>query len=75
MIKNVDLMSGFSISQYLVKSYSRPNSLLHLVSHAENNLIKCDANGPRYNSEGFCVLCIVVALKRKSIAYALGLPS
>ena len=71
MIKNV-LMSGFSISQYLVKSYSRPNSLLHLVSHAENNLIKCDANCPRYNSEGYI---IAVALKRKSIAYALGLPS
>ena len=68
-------MPGFSISQYLVKFYSRPNVLPHLVSHAENNLIKCDANCPRYNSEGFCGLCIAVVLKvkcLKSFAYALG---
>ena len=75
LTKNVDLMPDFSISQYLVKSYSRSNGLPHLVSNAENNLIKCDANCPRYNLERFCVLCITVALKGKFIAYALGLPS
>ena len=53
-IKNDHFMLGFGISQYLVKSYSRPNGLPHLVSHAENNLIKCDTSCPRYNSEGFC---------------------
>ena len=75
LIKNDDVMPGFSISQYLVKCYSRPNGLPHLVSHDENNLIKCDANCPRYNLEELCGLCIAVALKLKclkSIAYNLG---
>ena len=31
LIKNVDLMPDFSVSQYLVKSYSRPNGLPRLV--------------------------------------------
>ena len=68
LIKNVDLMPDFSVSQYLVKSYSRTNGLPHLVFNAENNLIKCDANCLRYNSERFCVLCITVVLKGKFIA-------
>ena len=75
LIKNDDVIPGFGISQHLVKSYSRPNGLPHLVSHAEINLIKCDANCPRYNSEGFCGHCIAVGLKLKflkSFAYALG---
>ena len=75
LINNDDVMPGFSISQYLVKSYSSPNVLPYLVSHAENNLIQCDANCPRYKSEGFCGLCIAVTLKvkcLKSFAYALG---
>ena len=47
----------------------------HLVSRTENNLIKCDANCPRYNSEEFCGHSIALALKLKclkSFAYALG---
>ena len=65
-IKN-DVMPSFGISQHLVKSYSRANGLPHLVSHTENNLIKCDANCPRYNSEGFHSPCIAVALKLKCL--------
>ena len=53
LIKNDDVMPGFGISQYLAKSYSRPNGLSHLVFHAENNLMKCDANCPKYNSKGY----------------------
>ena len=65
-IKN-DVIPGFGISQHLVKPYSRPNGLPHLVFHAENNLIKCDANCPRYNSGGFCSPCIAVALKLRCL--------
>ena len=68
-------MLGFSIYQYLLKSYSRPNGLPHLAYHAENNLIKCNHNCPRSNSERFCSFCVVVALKPKclkSFAHALG---
>ena len=53
LIKNDDVMPGFGISQYLAKSYSRPNGLSHLVFHAENNLMKCDVNCPKYNSKGY----------------------
>ena len=74
-IKNYNVMLGFSIYQYLLKSYSRPNGLPHLAYHTENNLIKCNPNCPRSNSERFCSFCVVVALKPKclkSFANALG---
>ena len=65
LVINNDVMPAFTASQYIVKSYSRPNGLLHLVSCSENGLIKCDSNCPKYNSEGFCGHTIAVALKTR----------
>ena len=67
LVKNNDVMPAFAASQYIVKSYSRPNGLPHLVSCCENGFIKCDSNCPRYNSEGFCGHTIAVALKNKTV--------
>ena len=44
LVKNYDVMPAFVASQYIVKPYSRPNGLPHLVSCCENRLIKCDSN-------------------------------
>ena len=65
LVKNNDVMPAFGASQYIVKSYSRPNGLPHLVLCCENGLIKCDSNCPRYKSEGFCGHTIAVALRNK----------
>ena len=62
-----DVMSVFVAFQYIVKSYSRPNRLPHLVSCSENGLIKCDSNCPRYSFREFCGYTIAVALKNKTI--------
>ena len=67
LVKNNDMMPAFGASQYIVKSYSRPNGLPHLVLCCENGLIKCDSNFSRYNSEGFCGHTIPVALKNKIV--------
>ena len=67
LVKNNDVMPAFGASQYIVKSYSRPNGLPHLVLCCHNGLIKCDSNCPRYNSEGFCGHTIAVALKNKIV--------
>ena len=67
LVKNNDVMPAFGASQYIVKSYSRPNGLPHLVLCCENGLIKCDSNCPRYNSEEFCGHTIAVALENKTV--------
>ena len=46
LIKNNDVIPAFAASQYIVKSYSRPNGLPHPVSYCETGLIKCDSNCP-----------------------------
>ena len=67
LVKNNDMMPAFGASQYIVKSYYRPNGLPHLVLCCENGLIKCDSNFSRYSSEGFCGHTIPVALKNKIV--------
>ena len=69
LAKNNGAMSTFTASQYIVKSYSRPNGLPHPVSGCENGLIKrlIGSNCPRYHSEGFRGHTIAVALKNKTI--------
>ena len=67
LVKNNDVMPAFAASQYIVKPYSRPNRLPHLVSCCENGLVKCDSNCLRCNSEGFFGHTKAVALKNKTV--------
>ena len=67
LISNSHIISGFINSQYLVKSYSRPNDPSHFVSVRDHSFISCDNNCPKYNKEGFCGHIIGVALKYNSL--------
>ena len=60
-------MPGFLYFPVSGKVLCQIHGLLHLVSQAEKNLIKHDANSPRYNSEGFCGHCVPAALKHKCL--------